>query len=268
MDDAQINQLIAPVAPHDDLSFVELAQQYNFRNVSDRTRLFVRLLLKELDGKTAPVRALDIGCGNGVSTGKNAQGYLEAVYSRADELWGVEPDESKMPTHGLFTRFQHALLEDADLPEDYFDLAYSFMVMEHVADPERFLKAVHRCLKPGGVYLFVTPNGSHYFTRIAGCMKKLRVDEFVLRVLRGKSVDDYHYPVQYRCNRPGQIEPLAEAAGFADTQIACVEIHGPRPYLPGILRPILWVMMGKRNLIKNPRVLLNLYTRLEKPVSN
>lgn len=266
MEATPIDDLIAPAAPHDDLPFDELARRYNFRNVSDRARLFVRLLLKELDGRDGPVRALDIGCGNGISTGRDAHGYLQAIHRRVDALWGVEPDETMTPTHGMFTRFQHAMLEDADLPENYFDLAYSFMVMEHVADPERFLSAVHRCLKPGGVYLFITPNGAHYFTRIAGLMKKLRVDELVLRLLRGKSVEDYHYPVQYRCNRASQITPIARAAGFAETRIACVEINGPRPYFPGVLRPILWLMMGKRKLLKDPAALLNLYARLEKPM--
>ena len=55
-------------------------------------------------------------------------------------------------------------METADLPENYFDLAYSYMVMEHVADPVGFLKALVKCLQPGGVYVFLTPNKRHYFT--------------------------------------------------------------------------------------------------------
>lgn len=254
-----------PIAPHDDLSFEQLAGSYNFRNVSDRARLFVLLLLKELDGRSSPVRALDIGCGNGISSSRDQQtDFLQAIAAKTDELWGVEPDTAIQPTHGLFTNFQHALLEDAQLPENHFDLAYSFMVMEHVADPERFLRAVYRCLKPGGVYLFITPNGHHYFTRIAGTLKKLKLDELILRILRGKAVDDYHYPVQYRCNRHRDIERLATASGFKKPQIACAEITGPKPYLPGPLKPIWWLMMKKRDIIKNPNVLLNLYARLQK----
>lgn len=261
---SELETLIKPSAPHDDLTFGELAERYNFRNVSSRARLFVRLLLKEVQGRDKPVRALDIGCGTGISTGDQRLMYLRAVAQAVDELWGVEPDTSIQPEHDLFTNFQHALLEDAELPENYFDLAYSFMVMEHVADPERFLAAVQRSLKPGGVYLFITPNGHHYFTRIAGALKKIKLDELILRVLRGKSVEDYHYPVQYRCNRHRDIERLARASGYKPPQIACVEINGPKPYLPGPLKPIWWLMMKKRDLVRNPRVLLNLYGRLEK----
>jgi 2-polyprenyl-3-methyl-5-hydroxy-6-metoxy-1,4-benzoquinol methylase len=261
---ANVEAIIAPAAAHDDLSFSELASRYNFRNVSSRDRLFVRLLLKELAGRDKPIHVLDIGCGTGISTGENNTLLLRAVADQTDELWGVEPDTSIQPDHGLFTHFQHALLEDAELPENHFDLAYSFMVMEHVADPQSFLKAVHRCLKPGGVYLFVTPNGHHYFTRVAGTLKKIKLDEIVLRVLRGKSVEEYHYPVQYKCNRHRDVETLARASGFKSADVACVEITGPKPYLPGPLKPLWWLMMKKRELFKNPKILLNLYARLEK----
>jgi 2-polyprenyl-3-methyl-5-hydroxy-6-metoxy-1,4-benzoquinol methylase len=262
--DIEVQELIKPRAPHDDLTFAELSERYNFRNVSSRDRLFVRLLLKEIQGRDKPVHALDIGCGTGISTGPQNTTLLRALANEVDELWGIEPDTAIQPDHGLFTNFQHALLEEADLPENHFDLAYSFMVMEHVADPESFLKAVYRFLKPGGVYLYVTPNGHHYFTRIAGTLKKLKLDELILRLLRGKTVEDYHYPVQYRCNRHKDIHRLGTTSGFMPPQIACVEITGPKPYLPGVLKPIWWLMMKKRATVKNPNILLNLYTRLEK----
>ena len=256
---------IQPVLPDDDLTFNQLTETYNFKNISDRARLFVRLLTKELEERPHPVRALDIGCGNGISSNREEQTiYLHAIAQETDELWGIEPDAQIQPDHGLFTNFQHALLEDAELPENYFDLAYSFMVMEHVADPDQFLQAVYRCLKPGGIYIFVTPNGHHYFTRIAGALKKLKLDELILRILRGKAVEEYHYPVQYRCNRHADIKRLTTATGFLSPQIACVEITGPKPYLPFILRPVWWLMMRKRALIKNPKLLLNLFARLEK----
>lgn len=259
-----VEQLIAPVAAHDDLTFDELSQSYNFQNVSDRVRMFARLVRKELEGRESPVRALDIGCGEGLSVGKDSVNYLRAIHEKTDELWGVEPDPSIEPSHGLFTNFQHALLEDAELPDDYFDVAYSFMVMEHVADPVSFLNKVKKSLKPGGVHIFVTPNGHHYFTKFAGTAKKLKIDEILLKLLRGAETEDYHYPVEYRCNKFQDINRLAKEAGFTKVTIATDELNGPKPYLPGPLRIFWWLMMKKRAMIKNPKLLLNLYARLEK----
>src|SRR5690606_10485482 len=131
-----------------------------------------------------------------------------------DELWGVEPDERITPAEGAFTHFQHAMLETADLPEAHFDIAYSRMVMEHVEDPAAFLHAVHRILKPGGTYLFLTVNGSHYFAKIARLLTAMRLDDLVLRMILSKSGASYHYPVAYKCNTERAVARLCDQTGF------------------------------------------------------
>src|SRR5690606_29078027 len=94
-------------------------------------------------------------CGKGI--GRSVQLQRE-IQVKTGEFWGLEPDESVKAPEGLYFNYQHALMETAVLPESYFDIAYSSMVMEHVENPAPFLTAVARCLKPGGVYLFLTPN--------------------------------------------------------------------------------------------------------------
>lgn len=253
--------LLAPRAPHDDLTFQELAERYNFQKTSDWIQLFVRLLIKECRRIGRPVRALDIGCGYGI--GRSME-LLEAAKAEIDELWGLEPDPAVKHDTVLFANFQNSTMEQATLPENYFDIAFSFMVMEHVADPVRYLNAVNRCLKPGGTHFFITVNGHHYFTRIALTMKRLKIDEIVLRILRGKHVDEYHYPVQYRCNKPRVIEALAARTGFEKPEFVFVEEDGPKPYMPGPLRPIWALLMWKRRVLRNPRSLLTLIVRMKK----
>lgn len=265
LDDDRIPPLVAPQAPHDDLSFDELSRVYSFDQVSDRRRMLVRLLLKEAAARQEPVRALDIGCGDGISEERPVNGlYLGAVRQAVSELWGVEPDESVKPSP-LFDRFQYAVAESADLPESYFDLAYSYFVMEHVADVDAFFAAVYRCLKPGGTYLFVTPNGRHFFTRAASTLKRLKLDEAVLRVLRRDMVDEYHYPVQYLCNTESAIDRHAARAGFQPPEYAYCEQFGMTSYFRGPLRPMLSFLMWKRRTFHNRRALLNMFVRLTKP---
>lgn len=253
-------ELVKPERPHDDLTFDELASRYNFELTSDRRRVFARLVIKECQRIGPSCRVVDIGCGRGI--GREVR-YQQAIRPHVGELWGLEPDEGVQPGDGLFDHYQHALMETAELPEASFDLAYSFMVMEHVADPGSFMRAVHRCLKPGGVYLFMTPNAGHYFTILARAMHGLRIDELMLRVLkRGEELEDYHYPVRYRFNRPRDIDRWAGRLGFEQPEYVFLEAEGPRPYMRGPLVVPFHVLAAKRRALKNPHCLLTLACRM------
>jgi len=48
--------------------------------------------------------------------------------------------------------------DSLDLPSEYFDFVISFDVFEHIPDTNKHLNEVNRVLKPGGSYLFGTPN--------------------------------------------------------------------------------------------------------------
>ena len=256
--------IIRPRRPHDDFTFAELSQRYNFRLTSDHRVVITQLILKECRSRPSPVRVLDVGCGRGISQRPEYQAAIRGV---ADKYWGLDPDKGVAPPEGLFDHHQATLMEDAKLPEDYFDLAYSNMVMEHVAEPDRFMAAVMRCLKPGGVYLMVTPNKRHYFTRTASALHKLRLDELVLRLIMGSKAEGYHYPVQYLFNDEPSIAACTKRLGFLPPEFAYIESEGPIGYFPVPFRPIYHLLAFKRTVIKQPRSLISLLCRITKPSS-
>jgi SAM-dependent methyltransferase len=252
---------IVPVHAADDLSFEALASSYNFRNTSDARLVFSRLIIKEAL-KRPGARVLDIGCGRGL--GRQPQ-FVPAMRPYFGELWGVEPDKTVEPAPGLFDRVEHALLEDADLPDGGFDLAYSFMVMEHVTNPAAFMATVARILKPGGCYMFATPCGGHYFTRAAGLFSRLGIDEVILSLIMRKKKEEYHYPVAYRLNTPRQISRVCAQVGLPPAECAFIEPVGPVGYMPGPLRPVYHALALKRKLIHHRGALLTLIGRITKP---
>ncbi|MEM9996897.1 MAG: class I SAM-dependent methyltransferase [Bacteroidota bacterium] len=248
--------------PHDGYSFEALARSYNFLKISSFGRVLCNLVMDECQQRGTTPRVLDVGCGFGIARRTYFQHEIRA---HCGEFWGIEPDESVTPEDGLFDHFQHALMETATLPENNFDVAYSSMVMEHVADPEAFLAAVARCLKPGGTYLFLTPNAKCFIPWAAKVCHKLGIDDAVLRLVKpAEAIEEYHYPVQYRFNTEAEVDAYATQHGFLSPEYVYIEGPAMRNYLPGPLRPIYSAIAWKHRTFPNPRSLVTMIGRLTK----
>jgi SAM-dependent methyltransferase len=260
------SNLLEPRAPHDEFSFEQLRRSYNFDNVSGRGLMLTRLVIEACEQRDGDaIRVLDIGSGEGI---ERRPGYQWAIREHVDEYWAVEPDPSVSPSEELFDGFRGTELEQAGLPAEYFDVAYSFMVMEHVADPSGFMRALNRCLKPGGVYLFATPNRRHYFGRSAALLHRVHLDEAVLKLTVGQSAEEYHYPLQYRFNTERRIRRIAGRTGFDDPEFAFVEVQGAAlHYFPRPIRFVWHLLRAKRQLLRNPRSLMMMLCRLPKPAT-
>ena len=158
-------------------------------------------------------------------------------------------------------------MENALSPENSIDVAYSFLVMEHIENPEAFMQSLFRCLKPGGVYYFVTPNGKHYFTRIARLLRVLHLSELVLRMIRPpEEIEKYHFPVQYLFNDVDSIGEMVARLGFFPPQFAFLEKIGAPDYFPGPTKVLFHLLALKRQLIKNPDCLLTMIGRIQRPL--
>lgn len=156
----------------------------------------------------APVtgRMLDVGCG---------ANDLLAVYRTNDrEVWGCDFQHHPELQHGDWFRL---LQPDGSIPfaSNTFDLVTSFMVMEHVESPVRFLAEIARILKPGGIYIGQSIHGLHYVTAIRRLFDLLP-HEWVQRLVKRLYGREEHdtFPTHYRMNRRIAIEGFARKAGL------------------------------------------------------
>lgn len=99
-------------------------------------------------------RVLEIGCGEGIfgQTLKKQSGC---------EVWGIEPDgDSIEEAENQLDRVLHGKFEDVadSIPEDHFDLLVCNDVIEHIADPELFLKTVTPKLTKDAHMIVSLPN--------------------------------------------------------------------------------------------------------------
>ncbi|MHB8873831.1 MAG: class I SAM-dependent methyltransferase [Myxococcaceae bacterium] len=227
-------------------------------NYRDRLELLIEWILQ-----TAPAggRVLDVGANDGSFCPQ-----VEAIARHAGHFAGVDPDTEKLARHPLLHARYPATLEEAQLPESSFDCLYAIYVLEHVQEPERFLKAAARALKPGGSLFFITPNGGHYFATIAGLLGRVGLQRQVLeRLFSKESVGRYHYPAAYLLNHPARISAMAARCGLTrseyrysekDCEFFC--------YFPGPAKVFPWLWQNMARLSGREQLLGNLMGRLVK----
>lgn len=106
-------------------------------------------------------KALDVGCGDGRVAQIMGERLGIAFYGVDISKKGVELAKKI----GVKAKVAD-LSSKIPFEDNYFDLVISTEVLEHVTDPDTFLKEIYRVLKPSGKLLLTTPNLSSWVNRI------------------------------------------------------------------------------------------------------
>ncbi len=150
---------------------------------------------------------VDVGCGRG-----RVAPFPWSRYPGV-RLVGVDPDVAARD-HPQLAEF-HLLRTGRAWPlgSEMADLVTARYVLEHVAEPEDFLGNVYRVLRPGGRFLFLTPNRRHpamVVSRLLPLAVKRRILGYTGRIA-GSDL----FATRYRMNTPRRIQRLARTSGFA-----------------------------------------------------
>ena len=103
------------------------------------------------------LRLLDIGCGGGL--------LCEPMARLGERVVGADAAERNIPVaqvhaeqSGLDIDYRHTTAEAMVADGEEFDVVLNMEVVEHVADPQAYLDACQRLLKPGGLHICSTIN--------------------------------------------------------------------------------------------------------------
>ncbi len=234
------------------IEYARILDQQNILLNTSFQYVFTKLLINEISKHTDP-KILDIGCGKGIG---NVWQYTELVKEHSNELWGLDPDDTLPDHQNLFTNYQNTILENANLPSDYFDVVYAVYVLEHIQTPTEFFQTINRILKPGGVFVFITPNTRALIGKVSRILGYLKADGFVLKFIRPGERDPHeHYPVVARCNTRDALTKVCDSAHLSSPDLAFFEFDGAQGYFPGIFHPLFRLLMSYRRFRGNPECL-------------
>jgi SAM-dependent methyltransferase len=106
----------------------------------------------------------------------------------------------------------HADLAKLPIANGVVDVAMARSVMEHVTDPLAVYTELHRVLKPGGHFIFLTPNLWDYASLIAKLVPN-RLHPWIVARTEGREEQDV-FPTAYRTNTRSAILAWATKTGF------------------------------------------------------
>lgn len=197
-----------------------------FTDLDMTVRFFVRL-----NALVAPTHTvLDIGCGRGEIGQDTRQPPfkrdLTVFKGKCARVIGIDVSGAALDNPFVDEAHVYEAGEAWPVADASVDLAFSHMVLEHVADPDDFMANAHRVLKPGGILAIRTVNRLHYVSLVAALIPGGLHARLVQRVQANPRGAGDVFPTHYRCNTPWQLRRALRRAGFDDVVVYSNE-HDP-----------------------------------------
>ena len=160
-------------------------------------------------------RVLDLGCGRG--------GVVELFWRDVKLAAGLDPDSPSLAEHrapGM--PIIRGVGESLPFGGESFDLIVCLWVLVHLREPQKVLREVHRVLRPGGHFVFLTPNVRNPLVSLNRFGKALpQLQRRLVPRLYGRRDADT-FPVQYRANTVQTLRAQAAASGLEIAELRVV----------------------------------------------
>jgi len=161
-------------------------------------------------------RCLDFGCGHQVFAEWMTAEEREIV-SRAGFFAGIDVDIPGIRAHRSLRNPVLGDLTALPFADAAFEIVTANMVVEHLDQPVAVLAEVHRVLRPGGRFVFHTPNSECFAMRVGSWLPQA-AKNLLIRVTEARQEHDV-FKTFYRMNTAAAVTSLSTAAGFEAREI-------------------------------------------------
>jgi SAM-dependent methyltransferase len=172
---------------------------------------------------------LDLGCGHQMFAHWMTREQNEAI-SRAGTIVGMDYDHASLRKNTAIRLKSAGDVRRLPFRDRSFDLVTANMVVEHLDDPAASLAEIRRVLRPGGIFIYHTPNYWSYWVFLCSMIPdslKLRL----IRLLDGRPAEDV-FPTRYRLNTPRAAARFAFETGFRLREMKLVSTSAGAALIP------------------------------------
>lgn len=203
---------------------------------------------------------LDLGCGHQMFASWMTAQEAELA-RRSRRLVGIDLDWEGLRKNPVVDPV-FGNLESLPFPAGSFDAVTANMVIEHLPHPERVLAEVYRVLRPGGLFVFHTPNVRSFMMTLASKMPQ-RLKNFLAYVLESRKEADV-FPTCYQMNTFPDIHRHAQESRFSIQELESVSTSAVTALLgPVAIVELLYLRMLEAPSLSGRRS--NLIAVLRKP---
>jgi 2-polyprenyl-3-methyl-5-hydroxy-6-metoxy-1,4-benzoquinol methylase len=207
----QIREMFAKLYTGEGSSLSELDGYYEYCYRDEPDNPLVRryeLWLDAIERQTPPGRLLDIGCGTGL--------FLAVARRRGWQPFGIDASQEATEHARKELGLEVWIGEFEDFPPEAqtFHAVTGWDIIEHAREPVKLLRAMRRCLAPGGVVALSTPNQRSILDVVAGALYQLSAGRIV------SPLEKFYIDQHFLYFTP---DTLARALRLADLEVVQME---------------------------------------------
>ena len=187
------------------------------------------------------VRWLDLGCGHQILPAWR-ENEEKRLVANCHSIVGIDYDLPSLKLHRNISLKARADISILPFRDNSFDLITANMLVEHLSDPQSQFREISRVLRPGGTFIFHTPNAAGYFIAMAR-----RVPESwkggLIYLLDGRKKGDV-YLTHYKANSEQVINAIARDCGFEVVKIRLIVTEALFALVPPLaLIELVWIRL-------------------------